>query len=242
MNNKVVAVVWILAFAVLIGGALVVYNSLSGRFEAPSNLAPPSPAPSQNQSVSAASSGTQNGKPEPEPNKPQNGAVAAATPPASAQNGTDAANPADAQTETEDDRFTAPDFTVFDANGAEVRLSELFGKPIVVNFWASWCPPCKSEMPEFNKVYEEMGADILFMMIDLVDGQRETMEIGARYVADQGFTFPIYYDTKGEAGYNYSISSIPTTIFIDKDGYIITGAIGAIDEQTLRKGIGYILY
>lgn len=142
--------------------------------------------------------------------------------------------------EEEAKKTKAPDFTVLDADGNTVRLSELFGKPIVLNFWASWCPPCKGEMPEFNKVYGEVGQDITFMMVDLVDGQRETQEKGAQYVKGEGFTFPVYFDTEQEAANKYGISSIPTTIFIDKDGYIVTGAQGAIDEKTLQKGIDLI--
>lgn len=137
----------------------------------------------------------------------------------------------------EKEKIKAPDFTVFDTNGNSVKLSDLFGKPIVLNFWASWCSPCKSEMPEFNKVYEEVGEDITFMMVDLVDGQHETKEKGAQYVKEQGFSFPVYFDTKQDAAYKYGIASIPTTIFINKDGYIVTGAEGAIDAKTLKKGI-----
>lgn len=147
--------------------------------------------------------------------------------------------PQDSQ-EQEREKIKAPDFTVLDAEGNAVKLSELFGKPIVLNFWASWCPPCKGEMPEFNKVYEEVGRDITFMMVDLVDGQRETKEKGAEYVKGQGFTFPVYFDTKQDAARKYGIASIPTTIFIDKDGYIVTGAESAIDEKTLQKGIDLI--
>lgn len=95
-------------------------------------------------------------------------------------------------------------------------------------------------MPEFNKVYEEVDQDITFMMVDLVDGQRETKEKGAQYVKDQGFTFPVYFDTKQDAAGKYGIASIPTTIFIDKDGYIVTGAQSAIDQKTLQKGIDLI--
>ncbi len=138
------------------------------------------------------------------------------------------------------EKMKAPDFTVLDTAGNNVKLSELFGKPIVLNFWASWCPPCKGEMPEFNKVYEEVGQDITFMMVDLVDGQRETQEKGAQYVKDEDFSFPVYFDTKQDAADKYGIASIPTTIFIDKDGYIVTGAQGAIDEKTLQKGIDLI--
>jgi len=147
--------------------------------------------------------------------------------------------PQDSQ-EQEREKIKAPDFTLLDAEGNAVKLSELFGKPIVLNFWASWCPPCKGEMPDFNKVYEEVGRDITFMMVDLVDGQRETKEKGAQYVKGQGFTFPVYFDTEQDAARKYGIGSIPTTIFIDKDGYIVTGAERAIDEKTLQKGIDLI--
>lgn len=139
-----------------------------------------------------------------------------------------------------EEKTKAPDFTVLDSDGNNVKLSDLIGKPIVLNFWASWCPPCKSEMPEFNQVYKELGKDITFVMIDLVDGQRETKEIGMQYITKQGFTFPVYYDTNQEAANAYGIMSIPTTIFIDKDGYIVSGAQGSIDAETLKNGIALI--
>lgn len=142
--------------------------------------------------------------------------------------------------QTETKKIKAPDFTVLDAQGNSVKLSDLFGDPIVLNFWASWCPPCKSEMPEFNEVYNEVGEEITFMMVDLVDGQRETKEKGEKYIAEQGFSFPVYFDTKQDAAGTYGIASIPTTIFIDREGYIITGAQGAIDAKTLKKGIDLI--
>jgi len=138
-------------------------------------------------------------------------------------------------TQDESEKIIAPDFTVFDAYNNEVKLSDFFGKPIVLNFWASWCPPCKNEMPDFNKTYEEMGDEITFVMVDLVDGIRETKEKGEKYITEQGFTFPVYYDINGEAGQVYRVFSIPTTIFIDRDGYISAVASGMIDEKTLRE-------
>lgn len=142
--------------------------------------------------------------------------------------------------DVEKEKTKAPDFTVLDADGNTVKLSDMFGKPIVLNFWASWCLACKSEMPEFDKVYKETGDDVTFMMIDLVDGQQETKEKGEQYIKKQDFSFPVYFDIKQDAADTYGIVSLPTTIFIDKDGYIITGAEGAIDAKTLKNGIDLI--
>lgn len=137
----------------------------------------------------------------------------------------------------------AIDFTMVDKDGNTILLSEMIAnnKPIILNFWASWCPPCKSEMPDFDTVYKELGSEVQFMMINMTDGQRETVEIGAQYIEEQGFSFPVYFDVNQEGATNYQIYSIPTTVFINANGYMVTGAQGAIDEETLRKGIGMIM-
>jgi thiol-disulfide isomerase/thioredoxin len=137
----------------------------------------------------------------------------------------------------EDKKTPAPDFTVFDAQGNKVKLSDFKGKPVVLNFWASWCPPCKGELPDFNKEYANVKNDVVFMMVDLVDGQRETQAIGKKYIEDQGFALPIYFDSNQQAASAYGISSIPDTLFIDSDGNIVKGYQGAIDEETLIAGI-----
>lgn len=138
------------------------------------------------------------------------------------------------------ERIKAPDFVVEDAGGNEIKLSDLLGKPIVLNFWASWCPPCKGEMPDFDLVFRELGNDIQFMMVDAVDGRRETKANGSAYVAEQGFTLPVFFDTKQDAVRQYGIRAFPTSIFIDSEGYVITAVEGAISEEALRKGIDLI--
>ena len=135
----------------------------------------------------------------------------------------------------------APDFAVVDATGNEVTLSSLFGKPIVLNFWASWCPPCKSEMPDFNEVYKELGDEVTFVMVDMTDGMRETQEQASAFIEEQGFSFPVYYDINQEAANSYRVYSLPTTYFIDKNGTVVTGAQGAINKELLEKGISMIV-
>ena len=145
-----------------------------------------------------------------------------------------------AKSKEEDDRIEAPDFTVYDAEGNEVRLSEHIGKPIVLNFWASWCGPCQMEMPDFHEKYLELSEDINFMMINMTDGSRETVESASGFIEEQGYTFPVFYDSDTEAAMNYGAYSLPTTFFIDAEGYVVARATGAIDADTLQKGIDMI--
>ncbi len=147
---------------------------------------------------------------------------------------------ASSQENQEPQPIPAPDFQIETADGVMVQLSDFIGKPIVLNFWASWCPPCKAEMPDFQRVYEELGDEVTFIMVDLVDGGRETKEKGAQFIAQQGFTFPVYYDTTQQAAITYGVRSIPTTYFIDPAGNIITGSMGAMDEKRLRYAVELI--
>jgi thiol-disulfide isomerase/thioredoxin len=130
----------------------------------------------------------------------------------------------------------AADFAVRDSDGNSVRLSDLRGKPTVVNFWATWCPPCRSEMPHFQTVYEEMKDEVNFMMIDLVGGG-ETQAKAEDYLKEQGFSFPVYYDTTGEAASTYDVAAIPTSLFIDASGNLTGQSVGAMNLANLRSGI-----
>ena len=134
----------------------------------------------------------------------------------------------------------AYDFTVYDENNNAYKLSDFEGKPVVLNFWASWCGPCKSEMPDFEIAYQEYGEKIQFLMINMTDGYQETVSSANDFIKDKGYTFPVFYDSNLEAAKAYSVYSIPATYFIDAKGYIIAWGRGALSAENLQEGINYI--
>lgn len=142
--------------------------------------------------------------------------------------------------ENESEQNSAPDFTVKDMNGKDVKLSDFKGKPVVLNFWASWCYYCKEEMPVFDKVYKEMGDKVHFVMLNVTDGKRETIDSAKKFLSGKNYEFPVYFDTKLEAAMLYGASSLPITFFINAEGKLVTYAMGAMNEETLKRGIEMI--
>ena len=132
----------------------------------------------------------------------------------------------------------AATFTVYDADGNPVNLSDYFGKPIVLNFWASWCGPCKREMPGFQQLYEELGNQVQFLMVNLT-GYDDPVSVQA-LISQNGYTFPVLFDTILDGADTYGVTAFPTTFFIDGEGYLMEKYVGAMDEGTLRSKIDLI--
>ena len=134
----------------------------------------------------------------------------------------------------------APDITVVDGNDKTVKLSELKGKPVVINMWATWCPYCDAEMQDFEQAYQDYGEEVQFMMINLTDGNTETRELADAFIVENNITCPVYYDTEGDAVKTLNIYSIPQTFFIDSDGNMMAKVNGMTKYTTIVRGIKLI--
>lgn len=138
---------------------------------------------------------------------------------------------------TKGEMNTAPDFSVIDMAGKAVKLSDFFGKPIILNFWATWCGPCEAELPSFEAAYQEHGDLINFLFVNLTDGSRDTVEGVKNYISDKRFSFPVYFDTLYSGAQAYSVQSIPITVIIDANGKLVDTHTGYMSENKLN---GYI--
>lgn len=214
MKNKVTVIILTVVFVLLMAGAYFLYDKFSGSV--------------QNDLLVNVTENSKN-KEENDENSIDN------------VNGAGNTQSTDSEEETEDTDFMkAPDFTVTDQEGNKVSLSDFVGKPVILNFWASWCGPCKSEMPAFEDAYTEYGEEIHFLMVNLTDGARETPDVAKAFIEEQGYTFPIYYDTDIDAARVYGVMSIPATYIIDSEGNIVAHARGALDRETLQTGIDMV--
>jgi len=132
--------------------------------------------------------------------------------------------------------FQAPDFTLTTLDGDEISLAELRGKPVVLNFWATWCNPCQREMPALQATAEEYADDVVVLGID----QGESAAIVRPFIEEYGISYPIPLDTKFEVASLYNVRGLPTTFFIDRDGVIRHFWLGEMNRITLAEGIAKV--
>lgn len=130
----------------------------------------------------------------------------------------------------------APDFALVDArDGTTIRrLSDYRGKTVVLNWFATWCGPCRSEMPDFETAYESLGGangDVVFLLVNLQESSEQASEMLDEFNA----TYPAVLDATGSVANHYRILGMPTTFFIDPDGVIRSSGQGRVTEETLKR-------
>ena len=148
---------------------------------------------------------------------------------------------AEAEEAAQEAKQAAPDFTAYDAEGNAHKLSDFRGKPVILNFWASWCGPCKMEMPDFDEKYQQYGDQIHFVMVNLTDGSQETVETASKFIADEGYQFPVYFDTAYSGAMAYGVNAVPVTYFLDAEGNFVAYKQGVLTAENLQTGIDMLL-
>ncbi len=131
---------------------------------------------------------------------------------------------------------TAPDFELKNLDGETVILSELRGSPVMLNFWATWCGPCRAEMPYIQEVFEDeewQDQGLIILAINLTYSRSsETPATVKDFMQSNNFSFPVLLDTNRDVTLEYDVTAIPTTFFIDKDGIIQDKIVGAFQNKT----------
>lgn len=131
----------------------------------------------------------------------------------------------------------APDFSLEAEDGGSYSLSDYEGKTVVLNFWASWCPPCRAELPELKSYYEGLGVDgAVFLSVNLYSSERDPEGLPA-FIEEQALTFPVLYDKSGQVAAAYGVESIPTTVVIGPDSIISAVKKGAVTEAWLKRAV-----
>jgi cytochrome c biogenesis protein CcmG/thiol:disulfide interchange protein DsbE len=137
--------------------------------------------------------------------------------------------------------FLAPEFTLERLGGEEIGLSDLAGQSVIVNLWASWCPPCRAEMPALEAVYQTYADDGLEILAVNMSTQ-DSLPQAAAFVQDLGLSFPILLDRQGEVARLYQSRALPSTFFIDSQGVIYRVVIGGpISEVVLQTTVEELL-
>lgn len=125
----------------------------------------------------------------------------------------------------------APDFQLAKLDGSTGRLSDYQGHPVLVNFWASWCDPCKAEMPLLEKYYQKYSPGLVVLGVNYEEGK----VVAKQFIDKEGVSFPILLDTEGKTGELYEVRGFPTTFFIDANGVLRSEHIGQLDQGLLAQ-------
>lgn len=134
------------------------------------------------------------------------------------------------------------DFNIKAIDGTEVSLSSFYGKPTLLGFWATWCPPCNAEAPEIQKLWERYGDQVNFVMVDSsVASGRDTPESIKEWMEQGSYSYPVYYDETGEAAFVTEVYYLPTMYVLDSEGHLLTAFSGTLDVASGSQLIEQLL-
>lgn len=133
----------------------------------------------------------------------------------------------------------APDVELLNLNGKPVKLSDFVGKKVILNYWATWCPPCRAEMPHMEKFYKDNEKDVVVLAVNLTNTEQNRDNV-SDFVKDFGLTFPIVMDEEGDVSSTYQVIAYPTSYIIDSQGIIQDIFQGAINYDIMEKAISKI--
>ena len=129
----------------------------------------------------------------------------------------------------------APDFQGLTLDGQTISLSDLRGKPVLINFWATWCPPCREEMPYLQQVYEEwLHKRLVVLAVNVGENPSKVEE----FIQVNNLTLPVLLDVNGVAAQQYGITAIPATFFVDQSGIVQEKVVGSF--QNKEQIMGYL--
>jgi len=136
----------------------------------------------------------------------------------------------------------AREFILEDMAGNNVDLTSFHGRPMVLNFWATWCPACTDMMPDLEAAYQTHGDDVQFLAINLIGSREaETRERVLEYIESNGFTFPVYFDNEDVVSRTFAVQGIPLTVFVNAQGEVVFQQTGSLPEIVLDMNIRRIL-
>lgn len=129
----------------------------------------------------------------------------------------------------------APELKLETIDGEEISLEDFRGKKVFINFWATWCPPCRAEMPDIQRFYEDEDVVVLAVNLSHTEDSLSTVK---SFIEDGGFTFPVLLDKEGKVAETYKVYAYPTSYFIDSDGRVQYTALGAMNYDLMVREYG----
>lgn len=222
MNSKVKAVLAVVAFVVVLVGLKFFYDSRVDEGNL-GKLVPATDAQGDSGNTTSITTNKTNSTSSSQPEKSNADSTASSQ----AEN---------SNTET----VPLPDATLYTANGDSVKLSSFRGKKTIINAWASWCGPCKAEMPDFEELDQAAGDDYQILMVNIIGG-RETKELAEQFLKNNDLNFTnMLFDEDMEFSQALQIGSIPTTIFVDEEGEIHIYQPGMLKKDQVLEGLKYL--